>query len=103
MADVPRTCFKIDASVKGSIFLQGDHVFVDWDLNDDSRSSEESGRVSDLIQTQKVAVFTTYLDGTGDGSDYRIVIGQSYVSFQGLWSDGKPIDAPSSYSVVACP
>ena len=98
-------CFKVSEETIGKMILTRSVAKVDWDIKSDSRNTKEHGDfIWDFSETEFQTQGSSFLmNRTGDGSDIKITIKKTSVSYQGLFSNGEPIGKATIYPVVKCP
>ena len=102
-ADVLR-CFRAGNYKTGQVHITQTAVSIDYDIKDAAKYSQESGRILKFDQKDANQIsFSTYLMGTGDGSDVQITLTSQLLVIQSLENNGKPIeDGKEVYKLKPC-
>lgn len=77
-------------------------VRVNWNLEEGSFENFETGDVTRYSKQGSVVSFHAFYNGRGDAYDQRITVGNTQVSFQTLWSNGKPSGDPTIFQRAYC-
>ncbi len=101
-ADVSQ-CFRAGNYKTGEIHISQTAVTVNYDIKDASKYSKESGRILKFENDSHQISFSTFLMGTGDGSDVQITLTSQLLIIQSLENDGQPFkDEKAVYKLKLC-
>ncbi|MBK9323204.1 MAG: hypothetical protein IPM97_09735 [Bdellovibrionaceae bacterium] len=96
-------CFNAGNRKTGEIEMNEKFVRIDWDIKDKADSTVESGVMTEFNdKTPGVISGEVYLQGTGEGSSFRIAITGSAVFMQAVWSDGSVAGKVEKMNIKSC-
>lgn len=97
-------CFRAGNYKTGEISISRDAVSVDYDLKEKASYSIEGGRILSFDRNDNDQIsFSTFLSGTGDGTDVQITLTSKLLIIQSLDGSGELVDgAKEVYKLKAC-
>ncbi len=101
-ADVSQ-CFRAGNYKTGEIHISQTAVTVDYDIKDASAYSKESGHILQFKNDGHQISFSTFLIGTGDGSDAQITLTSQSLVIESLENNGQPLEGGKAvYKLKSC-
>ncbi len=97
-------CFRAGNYKTGQIHISQTAVTVDYDIKDAADYSKESGRILKFDKNDSSQVsFSTFLMGTGDGSDVQITLTSKLLVIQSFENNGQLTEGEKEvYKLKSC-